>query len=321
MASTDVSDASAAHLRTVRRVDLPDPVDGLADAYDCRFDDRDRFLWQWIYSLFPEFTVSSVADEHAGHVRTQKTLLTMYVTVLDDLMETHGDRETFREACKCHRSGSDPDPTRSGVDAEKLAFVGRVWETFDSGLAEAPRRGAFADVFAYDLDQTMNAVEYSAVLSDTPEMANLTGVRRYDSHNMVLFAYTDVDLMFSPAFDLADFGALRDLVWDLQEMARIGNWVTTWERELVEGDYSAGVVVTALQEGVVTPDELRECDPAVLVDRIRAADIEDRFCRRWQALHRSVTAREFGTDSVDLDALAEGMETVYEYHLATRGLK
>ena len=321
MSTTDTPDVEVDHLRAVREVDLPERVDELADAYDRRFDDRDRFLWQWIYSLFPEFTVSSVADDHAAHVRTQKTVLTMYVTVIDDLLETHGDRATFREACKCHRARLQPDPDRDDVDAEKLAFVRRVWERFEAGLADAPHREAFGDVFAYDLDQTMNAVEYSAVLSDTPEMANLTGARRYDSHNMVLFAYTDVDLMYSPSFDLGDFGALRDLLWDLQELARIGNWVTTWEREIVEGDYSAGVVVTALQEGVVTPADLRTQTPETLVERIRDAGVEEQFCRRWTELYRSVVDREYDTHSVDLDALAAGMETVYEYHLATRGLK
>jgi hypothetical protein len=245
----------------------------------------------------------------------------MYVTVLDDLLETHGDRATFREACKCHQPGIDANPEPDGVDAETVAFVDRVWTAFEAGQDEAPRRGPFEDVFRYDLDQTLNAVEYSAVLSDTPEMANATGARRYDSHNMVLFAYTDVDLMYSPGFDLSDFGALRDLVWDLQEMARIGNWVTTWERELREGDYSSGVVVTALQEGVIAPADLDDGDQEALVRTVRDHGIEERYRRRWERLHRSVTRRGVEADSVDLDALVRGMETVFEYHLASEGLK
>jgi hypothetical protein len=316
-----VPDPTGSPLETVRAVDLPERVEELADAYEARFDDRDRFLWQWIYALFPEFTCSSVADEHARHVRTQKTILTMYVTVLDDLLETHGDRATFLEACKCHREGLEPVPDSPEVDAGAVAFVERAWRAFESGLEGAPRRESFGDVLAYDLDQTINAVEYSAVLSETPEMANITGARRYDSHNMVLFAYTDVDLAYSPAFDLSDFGALRDLVWDLQEMARIGNWVTTWERELREGDYSSGVVVTALQEDVLSPADLENRDQQTLVRTIRDHGIEERYRRRWERLHRSVTRRGVEADSVDLDALVRGMETVFEYHLASEGLK
>ena len=133
MATTSAPDGPDGHvptdspLETVRDVELPERVDRLADAYDRQFDDRDRFLWQWIYALFPEFTLSSVADEHVRHVRTQKTILTMYVTVLDDLLETHGDRATFLEVCKCHQEGLEPDPDRAAVDADTVEFeIGRA---------------------------------------------------------------------------------------------------------------------------------------------------------------------------------------------------
>jgi len=323
MSRTDLSDAvdGRAHLEAVDQVELPARVERLADAYDREFDDRDRFLWRWIYSLFPEFTLSSVADEHREHVRTQKTVLTMYVTVLDDLLETHGDRRTFREACRLHRGDVQPDPDRAGVDEATLGFLERTWESFRAGLDGAPRRETFGDVFEYDLDQTTNAVEYSAVVSDNPTMATVTGTRRYDAHNMVMFAYADVDLMYSPGFDLAEFGALRDLLWDLQEMARIGNWLTTWERELAEGDYSAGVVVAAIEDGVVTPADLETDDHRAVVERIRSHGVERRFRQRWRDLHQSVVDREFETESVDLGALARGMETVFEYHQASEGLK
>jgi hypothetical protein len=138
---------------------------------------------------------------------------------------------------------------------------------------------------------------------------------------MVMFPYADVDLMFAPTFEMAEFGAVRDLLWDLQEMARIGNWLTTWERELVEDDYTAGVVVFALEEGIVTPDELGETEVTDIVARIRAHDVEDLFRERWADRYRTVSERQFDADSVDLDALVSGMETVYEYHVASRGLK
>ncbi|MFC7138911.1 hypothetical protein ACFQMA_03550 [Halosimplex aquaticum] len=310
------------HLRRIRQVTLPERVERLADAYDDHFEERDRFLWRWIYSLFPSFTLSSVAEEHAAHVREQKTILTMYVTVLDDLIEHRGDRRTFREACRLSCDVVDADPERAAVDAETFAFVERLWTEFADGLADAPRREEFADIFAYDFSQTADAMEYSALLSDNPAMANLTGATQYDSHNMVMFPYADVDLMYSPAFDPADLGALRNTLWDLQELARIGNWLTTWEREVGEGDYSAGIVVAAIEEGVVSPTEVAATDDAdAVVEAIRASGMEGRFRRRWQRIYEDVRARHATADSVDLAALVDGMETVFEYHLATEGLK
>jgi len=315
----DTAATSVDFVEEIDRVTLPEPVADLAADYETVFGDRDRFLWQWIYSLFPEFTLSSVADDHADHVRTQKTVLTMYVTILDDLVETHDDRESFEEARKLAAGTATADPARASVDPDQFAFVERVWETFADGIADAPRREEFADILAYDLRQTTNAMDYSAVLNGHPTIANLDGARRYDSHNMVMFPYSDVDLMYSPAFDLAEFGALRDLLWDLQELARIGNWLTTWKREVREGDYTAGVVVEALQEGIVTPDRLRY--PEEAIEQIKDHGIEERFRRRWRERYRSVQSRGYDAASIDLDALVDGMATVFEYHMASRGHK
>jgi hypothetical protein len=168
--------------------------------------------------------------------------------------------------------------------------------------------------------QTTNAMHYSAVVNRHPRIANLSGARRYDAHNMVMFPYADVDLMYSPSFSLADFGTLRDLLWDLQELARIGNWLTTWEREVREGDYTAGIVVLALEEGIVTPETLQQ-SPEAAVAAIQDSDVEARFRQRWRTKHANVRTREFDTESVDLRGLVDGMETVFEYHRASRGHK
>ncbi|WP_246982818.1 hypothetical protein [Halorientalis marina] len=307
----------------IRATELPPTVKTLIDEYDRLLGHRDRFLWKWIYSLFPSFRLSSVAPEHTARVRTQKTLLTMYVTVLDDVVEHDGDRETFEAAQRLRRGGHDDPAAADGpaVDSDTLAFVDRLWRQFSDGIADAPRTDDFRDVFEYDLEQTMNAIAYSAVVNENPRVANLTGARRYGAHNMVMFPYADVDLMYSPSFASADFGRVRDLLWDLQEMARIGNWLTTWEREIGEGDYTAGIVVFAVEEGIVTPAELESADDEEVVERIKAHDVEQRFRKRWQSQYRALEEREFDAETVDLDRLVDGMETVFEYHLASRGLK
>ena len=320
MATNDHQTTGPGVLDRVDNVRLPEPVASLAERYDALFEERDRFLWRWIYSLFPAFTLSTVPEAHARHVRAQKTVLTMYVTVLDDLVEHHDDRRTFEEARQLCCDPETVDRDRVNVTDEQFALIEELWETFADGIGDAPRHDEFADVFDYDMRQTTNAMHYSAVVNRHPRIANLDGARRYDAHNMVMFPYADVDLMYSPSFSLADFGTLRDLLWDLQELARIGNWLTTWEREVREGDYTAGVVVLALEEGVVTPETLQH-SPEEAVQAIQNGNVEARFRQRWRTKHADVRSREFDTESVDLRGLVDGMETVFEYHRASRGHK
>ncbi|MFC7069586.1 hypothetical protein [Halobaculum lipolyticum] len=333
------ADAGAdAYEETVAAVTLPDPVLDAVEAYEAVGGERDRFVWKWIYDLFPAFTLSSVPAEHADRVRTTKTLFTVFITLLDDVAERDGDARTFdriRRAVRCRvDAGGDRDvgggAAEDGDDggdgdgrAAVVEFAVDLWATVERRLATAPRYDEFADVFGYDLRQALNAMEYSRVVNDHLAIANLGGATHYDSHNMVMFPYADVDVMHSPGFDPAEFGAVRELIWDLQEMARIGNWLTTWEREVAEGDYSAGVVVYALRNGIVTREELAAAadGDTAAVDRIHAHDVEGVFLADWHSLNRSVRERRFETDSVDLDAFVAGMETVMDHHLASEGYK
>jgi len=304
-------------------VDLPLGVVDVVVEYEHVMNDRDRFLWQWIHRLFDAFTLSCVPQHELAEVKEIKTLFTVFITTLDDLVESRRDTETFQEACRVATAPQTVDATRPGVDESVIAFVEMVWERIDERLRAAPRYDEFRHILAYDIRQAFNAMDYTRLVSDHKHMANCAEARTYGAHNMVLFSYVDIDLMFSPTFALEDLSELRDLTADLQKMARIGNWVTTWERELTEGDYSAGVIVQALEEGVVAPEEL---DPAndelgVVAERIKERGIEDAFMDEWNARHAAVVGREYGMKSVDPHRFIRGMETVMEYHLASRGMK
>lgn len=309
-------------LETVERISLPESVASIADDYDRSIGVRDRFVWKWIYALLPAFTLDCVDPDAAATVREQKTILTVFVTTLDDLAEHQRDKATFEEARKLPMPNRTVDPTDPAVDTETLEFVSRVWSTFEERLRDAPRYEALGDLFRYDLRGTIDAIDYSWLVCEHPEMANLEGTSQNTLHNMTMFPYADVDLAHSSRFETADLSALRRTIWDLERMARIGNWVSTWEREVRDGDYSSGILVAALDEGVVTPDDLADgTDPDDLVERIGAAGIEMRFLDEWDALYERARDRGAAARSVDLEAFTRGMCTVMRYHLATRGYK
>ncbi|MFD1600098.1 hypothetical protein [Halobellus rarus] len=314
------------YMRTVQNVELPSSVREFANRYDRIIGDRDRFLWKWIHNLFEEFTLSSVQSDLLTDVYEHKTLLTIFVTVLDDLAERGGDRATFeigrRVPFGVEEASAGMD--RSGVDLSVLELLADLWGEIDRGLREAPRHTAFSDVFEYDLRQTFDAMAYSGLLNDNPMIANRTEAERHDAYNMAMFPYAGIDLMHSPSFDPGEYGALRSLICDLQQMARIGNWITTWERELAEGDLSSGVVVCALRRGVITPEEVSGADESTvggLVDRIKSRGIESEFVREWEIRNKTVRKRTSEVESIDADAFVDGIQAVMNHHLASEGYK
>lgn len=306
---------------------LPPAVREFSQRYDRLIGDRDPFLWKWIYNLFDKFTLTSVPNETRSDVYEQKTLLTVFVTVLDDLAETNADWDTFEAGRRIPFSDDTADreiPETAAVDRDILEYLDDLWDAIDAEIRDAPRYAEFIDVFEYDLRQTFNSMEYSGLVNDNPAMANRAETERYDAYNMTMYPYACLDLMHSPSFDRAELGVLRSILADLQQMARIGNWITTWERELDEGDISSGVVVCALNRDIIDYEEIvdaGERDVELLAERIRSHGIEAEFTREWELRDRTVRKRTSEMESVDVERIVDGIETVMNHHLASEGYK
>ncbi|MFC6823396.1 hypothetical protein [Halopelagius fulvigenes] len=134
-------------------------------------------------------------------------------------------------------------------------------------------------MFRFDVRQAINAMGYAQVLVENPGIANIAESRHHGPFNMVMFPYADINLMGTSQFDRSELGELRHLLLDLQRMTRIGNWVTTWERELVEGDDTAGVVVDALEQGIISLED----DSETAIDVIRDHGIREQFEAEWES--------------------------------------
>jgi hypothetical protein len=307
----------ASRIAEVRETELPDSVVELAEEYDRRVGDRDTFLWQWIHNLFDAFTLPCVSSDRWETVKETKTLLTMYITVLDDLADRRGDTETFEQARRIPHAPESVRPEAPGVDADVVDFAETLWGRVKESLTGAPGYEDYADLFRFDTRQALGAMEYACVLNENRQMANLAESRHYGPFNMVMFPYADVDLMWSPGFERSELGELRSLLLELQEMARIGNWVTTWERELYEDDYTAGVVVEALERDLVATED----DPQAAIETIRDHDIDGQFEAEWKVRYAEVSKRDYDIGSFDVDRLVRGMQTVMDHHVASYGHK
>lgn len=315
-------------IQQIQQHRLPDHLAALVDRYDETVDGRDPFLWKWLHMVLPNVTLSSVPPESAEQVRDAKTVASMFVVLLDDIGEKERDRVTLREASKIPFEAERARLDAPDADRDALALADEFWTRFDGMLDTPPRRDEFAAVLDFDLKQTLNAIHYALLVNEDLSMINLDENWVYGCANMMLFTYLDVDLMYSPSFDRRELAPLRQAVVRAQRLARIGNWITTWERELGEGDFTSGVVVYALENGFVSYEELAALrdDPSQaavdrVVERIRDQPVEERFLEQWQRYYDE--AIEYGDciDSVDLRDYMDGMKTVLQYHLASRGLK
>jgi hypothetical protein len=102
--------------------------------------------------------------------------------------------------------------------------------------------------------------------------------------------------------------------------------VSTWERELREGDFSAGPIVYALEEDVISRSALdraaRDTDAAdAVVARLEDHGVNGEFLTRWERQYHQLRRYEREFESFDLAPFVAGTEEVLRYHLASTGLK
>lgn len=315
-------------LAAVRQQELPQTVAPVIDEYDDIVGDRDQFLWQWLYHLFPSVRLSCVDDDREWQARNAKLFATMFATVADDVAEQHADRATFHELAAIPFDHRSPDPDRDAVDGDVVRFLTDLWNRFTALYDEGPRAAEFVELLQFDLRQALQAIEYSYLVNQYPGLVSERELWRYDAHNMLIFVYADIDLANASSFDSSELSPLRQVCDRTQRMARIGNWLSTWKRELAEGDYSSGVVAHALENGVISSDQVeairRESNDATVesvADAIIESGAEGYFLDRWETEYEEAKQFASSIESVDIDAYLEGFETVFDYHMASEGYK
>jgi hypothetical protein len=169
--------------------------------------------------------------------------------------------------------------------------------------------------------QLFNAMRYSSMINQDIALLNLAEHDLYLPHNMHIMISSTVDLMCSPSFNQHELGTLRDAVWHAQCMGRIGNLVTTWERELGDADYTSGVYARGVAQGDITIQDLLDHDVQAIAAAIKGGGHEQFFLQRWAQYRQRLVELAPRVRSVELTRLLTGYERLIRLHLGSRGYK
>lgn len=298
----------------------PDLLEWISDYSEV--GERDPYLWRWCRQAVEITTLSCVPPERRERLGDTKTLGVMFDVLLDDVADRNGSDELLDLLLELPL-GARPTQ-RDGLTDEEAAygaFATRLWREITSRARELPRYDEFAEVLRFDYLQLCNVMRYSRLVNNDLDLLNMTEHDLYSPHNMHIMICSTFDLMASPSFDRRELGGVREVAWRAQCMGRIGNLITTWERELGEGDFSSGVFAQALSDGDVSVDDLRAPDRAKLRRAIVQGDYEARFADLWRGHREWLHARRDRLRSVDVGALARGLEQLFAMHMASRGRK
>ena len=299
------------------------PSPGLTDwvAGYAQVGKRNPYLWGWCRRAVEITTLPCVAPQYREELIDTKTMGVLWDVMLDDVADQSGDPRLMEALLGVTEGGTADFSTFTAAEQEYAAFTCDVWREIMRRAARYPRYSEFADLLRYDYRQLCNVMRYSHLLNRHPELLNLTEHDLYTPHNMHIMVCSTFDLMCSPDFDRSELGRLREVVWNAQCMGRIGNLVTTWQRELKEGDFTSGVYARAVSRGDVTVERLQTGDRAGIEAVILNGGHEQYFLRRWNRHRRFLLSRGAALRSVDIQPYVAGFERLICLHLGSRGRK
>jgi transketolase C-terminal domain/subunit len=283
---------------------------------------RDLYLWKWCLHGLGLTTLSCVSAELRRELCDTKLLAVMYGVMLDDVADQGGQEAFLKELTKII-SGDRPMDVAPFSDAQKhyARFTRQLWGAFEERLRSYPAHEEYESLLAYDHLQILNTMAYSCMVNRKPELLNIEEHDMVLPHNMQMMSFATMDLMCSPDFDRRELGALREVVWHAQSMGRIGNLVSTWQREINDRDFTSGVFARAIREGDLTADDLRNAPAEVIERAIRKGGHESYFLRKWEAHRCYIQDSAARIRSVDVAALLAGLQRLIYMELGSRGLK
>ncbi len=283
---------------------------------------RPAYLWKWCARAVEITTLPCVDPEHHRDVCDTKTLGVMLDVMLDDVADRGGDDELLEALLGLLNGESAGELSRFPPEVRGYAgFTAELWQELNRRARRYPRYAEFAALLRFDYQQLANVMRYSHLLNGNLDLLNLAEHDLYTPHNMHIMICSTWDLMCSPAFDRTEVGRLREALLSAQWMGRIGNLVTTWQRELGERDFTSGVYARAVSRGELTVEQLRTADRAVIERTILLGRHEEHFLLRWQEHRRHLLSAAPSLHSVDLTRVVRAFERLVCLHMGSRGSK
>jgi len=307
-------------LKKIINYKLSDDVKYFVEEYEKVFTERNVFLWKFLGTLFKDsgITLSTVDKKYVDSTIDIKLVFSILCGVLDDVADVQKDKKLLAKMSEIVINGPN---TNEQTKNEKMALITKMWNYLTNELSKLPRYKEFKDIFEYDLKQFLNAFEYSCLVNENPGILNLQERENYDCHNMMVFLFNGIDLMASPEFNKEDLPHLRTAFWHAQKMARIGNWLSTWKRELKQNDIGSGVFTYAISKKILDIADIRKCSENEIIRKIENSDTYEHFFGAWTENYQKLKSLKNEIKSVDMNAYITGLENVIKFHMASEGLK
>lgn len=308
-------------IKIVQKVKLPPELQKWVKEYE-KVGERDEFIWKLFLRAKQGIDYISTKKVYKNSLQEVKFLITIFVILLDDIADQKQNERLLNELSKIPFTENDIKFNKLNQEEKKyLNFTIKVWHRIDLLIQKYPEYKEFKGIFKYDIKQIVNAIEYDYLVSRNYYLINKTEYWLYSSHAMQFLTATIVDLMCLHMFDINELGMVREITWQVQKMARIGNWIGTWEKEIKEKDFTSGVFAYAINLKILTIQELIDTNDLQIIKKIKKVKIENKLLKEWENCYKKVFNLKGKIKIIDIQKLLNSLQKLFILEIISRGYK
>jgi len=275
-------------IESVKILKIPPEIQKWIKGYE-KVGIRGEFFWKFMYKASQIVSPFNIPNIYRGSITEIKFLIIIFTILLDDIADKKKNKKLLNELAKISFSRNYIKLDKLNRREKKyLKFSIKLWCYIEQEIKKYPRYKEFKDIFNFDFSQVINAIKYSSLINQTPFLINKTEYWNYSSHTLHGMTYSSLDLMCSPKFDIRELGIVREIFWQTQKIARIGNCLSTWKRELKEGDLTSGVLAYAVNSDFFDIQDLNKMDKIKIINRIDRLNIRYKLLKKWQEYYDEI---------------------------------
>jgi hypothetical protein len=308
-------------IEAIQNIKLPKELQGWVDEYQ-RVGERDIFFWKWIYKGIQETTLPMVTKKYQKSIWKSEFLLIMFIILLDDTADRTRNTKLldellkipFEKKCLTFKKLTQKDKIH-------LKFTIKIWCQIEKIIKRYPKYKEFKKIFYYDIRQIINALRYNYLINTNHCLINETEYWLYSPHTMQIITLATIDLMCIPEFDISELGIMREIMFQAQKMGRIGNCISTWEREIKDNDFTSAIIANALENNTIMLYELKKENYRKLIKKIKNGKTEEKILKNWEECYLQISKLSKKIKSIKINEVSLGVKKLFTMYLAIRKKK
>ena len=306
-------------IEAIKNIELPKELQQWVKKYK-KVGERGDLIWLLTWKIIKTVSLSDISTNYQESLQNVKFMITMFVILSDDIVDKNKNQRLLNELFGIAMDGHYEKSENLAFGEKKyIKFIEEIWGYIVNSIEKYPRYKEFKEIFYYDIFQILNSMNFALLVNKYNFLINKTEYWAYFTCSIQAMIYTDLHLMCDTKLKAEEFGMIREVIWKAQNMTRIGNWLSTWKREIEEKDYTSGVFAYAIDSGVLTIEELEQEPKAKIINRINNSKIEKELLNKWDKEYREIEKFDKKIKLINIKKFLSELESLMILHLSLKG--